>query len=221
MKLQKLGGYASIFSIILLGIEIGLAVLILPRLGLPLFSNTAIDPLKIMAAYESSPSTVSVLRPIPALIAIALVLVALALQERMRVQSPNIMRIAVIAASVAFALLLANTIGGTTGMLTIASSKDISAYRAFTSVQNGLQTAGLTSWGLALFLMGWASIKTGALPRILGYLCLVCGIGGIMVTFMPNMPNVVGLIGLLLNIVGAAWLGIELIRKPEPSPAQL
>jgi|WetSurSiteA1Bulk_404760.scaffolds.fasta_scaffold00442_4 hypothetical protein len=224
MKLQRLGGYASILTVVLLVIEIGLAALIASRLGLPMFSNTAVDPLKIMAAYESTPFTFHVLQIFPALMAIALVLVALSLQERMQAKSPNIMRLAVIAASVAFALFLLHTLNSVAGMQSIASSKDVSAYRAVNSIQNGLLAAVVASWGLALLLIGCAAIKTRALPRILGYLCLICGILGAILVFMPQVQNMGALvsllIGLSLNIIGAVWLGIVLIQKPEPLPVQ-
>jgi hypothetical protein len=223
MKLQKLGGYASIISICVVAIAIGLAALTLPRLGLSL-SSPVPDPLKVMAAYEASPITFRALQPFGILIAIALILVALALQERMRANAPDLMRMAVIAASVAFALLLANAISGTSGMLSIASNKDVSAYRAFTMVQNGLSSAAFNAWGWALLLMGWAAIRTGALPRTLGYICLVCGIGFVIGFAIPNIPGVVGLaaffVAVLLNIIGAIYLGVVLLRKQEPSMAK-
>jgi len=224
MKLQKLGGYASILSILVVAVALGFAALTFPRLGLPLFSNTAVDPLKVMAAYESSPITFRAMQPFGVLIAIALILVALALQERMRTKAPEFMRLAVIAASIAFALLLANAVGGS-GMQSIASKKDVSAYTSFTLVQSGLSSAAFSAWGWALLLMGWAAIRTGALPRALGYICLVCGILFAIGFAMPNIPGAAGLVLLLvtglLNLLGAIWLGVVLIRKQEPSLARL
>jgi multisubunit Na+/H+ antiporter MnhE subunit len=221
--MQKLGGYASIISILVVAAAIGLMALTLPRLGLSIQSSTVPDPLKVMAAYEASPMTFRAMQAFGVLIAIALILVALALQERMRANAPGFMRLAVIAASVAFALLLANTIGGTPGMLSIASNKDVSAYRAFTLVQNGLSAAAVNAWGWALLLMGWAAIRTRALPRILSYIILVCGIVAIIGFAVPAVTGVVGsVIGyvvVLLNVIGALWLGAVLVKKPEPSMA--
>jgi hypothetical protein len=218
MKLQKLGGYASIVLICALVVAIGIAALTLPRLGLSL-SGTVTDPAKVMAAYEASPITFRVLQPFGILVAMVFVVVPLTLQERMRAKAPNLTRLAVIAASVASALLLANVISGTSGMLSIASTKDISAYRAFTLVQNGLGSAAGNAWGWALLLIGWAALRTNALPRILSYIIVACGVIAIIQFVAQPLPNVVSLLVGLLNAIGAVWLGVALIRKPEPSLA--
>ena len=226
MKLQKLGGYASIISVCAVVLTVGIAALTLaPRVGQPAFSTTPVDPLKYMAAYDSSPNAFRVSQPFGVIMAVALVLVALALQERMRSKAPNLTRLAVIAASVAFALTLAGTLIVGAGMPTIAHAKDVSAYRALTAVQNGISLAGLNAWGWALLFMGFAVLRTRALPRVLGYVCLICGILLAIGLVMPTipLPNIAGLVIVLatvaLNIIGAIWLGVVLIQKQEPSMA--
>jgi hypothetical protein len=225
MKLQKLGGYASIVSVCAIVLSIGITALTATRLGIRLFSNTPVDPLKIMAAYESAPNAFRASQPFSVIMAIALVLVALALQERMRAKAPTLTRLAVVAGSVAFALMLAGTLISATGMASIAHAKDVSAYRAFTAVQNGISMAGLNAWGWALLFMGCAALQTRALPRILGYICLVCGILAGIGLVLPtvSVPGTAGLVILLatvaLNVIGAIWLGVVLIRKQEPSVA--
>ena len=215
MKLQKLGGYASIVFVCALIAVVGIAAFTMPRLGLTLSGDGA-DPVKVMAAYEASPITFHVLRPFGILIAIVIVLITLALQERMRANAPNLMRLAVIAASVASALLLANTITGTLGLASITSAKDVSAYRAFRVMQDGLSSAGLNAWGWALLLMGWAAITTRALPRILSWLILVYGVVTIFQFAVVQIQSV----SLLLFLISMMWLGVVLLRKQEPSPAQ-
>jgi hypothetical protein len=215
MKLQKLGGFASIILVCAGLVAIGIAALTLPRLGLSLF-GTVTDPVKVMAAYEASPITFRALQPFGLLFPIVFVVVALTLQERMRGKAPNVTRLAVIAASVSAALFLANTLSGTSGMLSIASTKDISAYRAFRLVQNGLSSAAFNAWGWALLLIGWAALKTNALPRLLSSIIVVCGAIAIISFAVQPIPDSVSLFIGLLNAAGAVWLGVVLIRKPEP-----
>jgi hypothetical protein len=214
MKLQKLGGYASVVMICALIVGGIIEALTLPGLGLTGAGGS--DPLKVMAAYDTSPTVFRVLQPINILLPIYMVLIALVLQERMRAGAPYLMRLAVIAASIASALLLAEILASTPGLISISSTKDISAYRAFRATIDGLASAGVNAWGWAALLIGCAAIRTRALPRILRYIILLNGVATI-ITFAVAQAYVVGLLLFLISVV---WLGVALLRKPEPIAAQ-
>ena len=212
MKLQKLGGYASIVYVCAVVVVVGILVFMVPRLGLT-GSGTGSDPAKIIAAYSASPTTFNVIDLLIILIGILYILIALALQERMRTNAPHLMRLAVIAASVSFALLLACAITATLGNASITASKDISAYRAFLVMLGGLLSAGSNAWGWALLLIGWAALRTRALPRILGSIILAQGVVQILRFAVVQLESVLA----LLSIISMVWLGVVLLRKREPS----
>ncbi len=218
MKLQKLGGYASIIMLCVFAAAISLGAITLPRLGIPLMSNSAVDPAKIMAAFEASPVTFRLFQPVGVLLAIFYVVVTLALQERMQTKAPNLMRFAVISAAIASALQLASTIIGVPALASIATAKDLSAYKAVTGITGGLSAAAGHAWGWGLLLLAWAAIRTRALPQLLGYVILVCGV--VQITQFATKSSILSGVNALLAVVILLWLGIVLIRKAEPATAE-
>jgi len=214
MKLQKLGGYASIVLVCGLVVTVVISGLAYSHLGIASSAAQA-DPAKMMDAYEASPITFRALQPFGILLALTFVLIALALQERMQAKAPNLMRLAVIAASITSALILTLSIASTSGFASIARTKDISAYKAFDAMLSGGYATAMNAWGWALLLMGWAAIRTGALPRILGSLIFVYGIAQIFQFAIAQLEIVSG----ILFLISMVWLGVVLLRKHEPASA--
>jgi hypothetical protein len=208
MKLQKLGGFGSIGSAFILAIFLVIVGLVFPRLGL-VGPSDRMDPIKGIAAESASPITFFLLNLVLILCGIAFVLIILALRERMQANAPNVMRLALIGVSIAFALWLASGLIGIVGMRPIVSAKDASAYRALMGVYFGLVIAGDHAVGWALLLIGWAALKTRALPQILSYLSVLVGIVFILdFAAKPLMP-----VSLFLCILWNVWLGVVLLRS--------
>jgi hypothetical protein len=94
-------------------------------------------------------------------------------------------------------------------MPSIITAKDVSAFRALTSMLLGLETAADAALGWALLLTGCATLRTRGLPRALGYFSLLKGI--VMIIDFAAQPLM--FLGILLGIVFYPWLGIVLLRR--------
>ncbi len=115
MQLQKIGGYASIVNGLLLLFFLAVLILILPRLGLVEPSDW-VDPVKGINAAGKSPATFFLMNMDFVLLGITFVLMALALRERMGAETPNLMRLVIIGASISAALWFS---GGLIGIMYI------------------------------------------------------------------------------------------------------
>jgi nitrate reductase NapE component len=207
MKLQKIGGYASLVQAFLSAFFLCVLIVVFPRLGLVGPSDYN-DPLKGIAASSASPITFLLLSLDYVLLSIAFILIVLALRERIQANAPNLLLLSVIGASIFSALNLAAGIIGFSSLPSIASAKDVSAYRAVMGVYLSLNTAGYHALGWALLLIGWAALKTRCLQRILSYLLVLAGIFSILMIAVGPF----GFVVLLLGIAWGLWLGVVLLR---------
>jgi hypothetical protein len=208
MKLQKIGGVCSIGFACLCAIFLVFFLLVCPRLGL-VESSDWIDPVKVNAAWSTSPITFVLFNFVPILFSIALILIALALRERMQAGVPNLMQVVFIGVSIACALLLAAAIIEITVSPTIAGAQNLATRRAVTAMYLGLIFAGDHAMGWVLLLIGWAALKTRGLPRILSYLTMLYGIVlALEFAVHPFMD-----VGVILGIIWGVWLGGVLLRS--------
>ena len=208
MKLQKIGGVGSIGFACLCAIYLVFFFLVFPSLGL-VGPNDWIDPVKDIAAWGASAITFFLFNLASILLIIAIILIVLALRERMQAGAPNLMRVVVIGASIACALWLAGALVDIIGKPPIVGAKDASACRAVMGVYLGLVIAGDHAWGWVLLLIGWAALKTKGLPRILSYLSVLGGILGILEFAVQPLMFVF----IFLGIVWGVWLGVVLLRS--------
>ena len=209
MKLQKIGGFGSIGSAFLLAVFLVFLLLVFPRLGLVEPSDWY-DPVRGLDAGSASPTTFFLFNLVVILWSIALILVVLALRERMQASAPNLMRIAVIAVSITCALWLAAGLIVIVGISSIVSAQDASAFRVMMVMYFGLSTAGDFALGWALLLIGWAALKTKGLPRILSCFSVLIGVV-LIINFVVHHPLM--MVSMLLSIVFFLWLGIVLLRS--------
>ena len=208
MKLQEIGGVGSIGFACLCAIFLVFFLLVCPRLGL-VESSDWIDPVKINAAWSTSPITLALFNLESILFSIALILIALALRERMQAGVPNLMQIVFIGVSIACTLLLAAAIIEITVSPTIAIAQNLATRRAVTAMYFGLIFAGDHALGWVLLLIGWAALKTRRLSRILSYLLMLYGIIAIFeFAVHPFM-----FVGVILGIIWGVWLGVVLLRS--------
>jgi hypothetical protein len=213
MKLQKLGGYASI---VLFCANIALAAIIIS-----VFRNLAglevYDPAKMMAAYQASTTALSADHLFSLLVGILFVMIAMALQERMQAHAPHLMRFAVIAVSIYFALQLMAGMSGFYRDVLIAQMGDNSAYRAFLVFHECFLSAAVFALGWGFLAIGWAAVSTRALPRALGYILLVFGLLEVCAfAFSISQRGIEPVIAYLIGEIALLWLGIALLRKGQP-----
>jgi hypothetical protein len=214
MKLQKLGGYASIGFVLLL------------IAGVPVDASMNIrrmdsyDPVKMIAAYQALTMLFWAHYIMRMLDAILIIPIALALQERMQTKVPNMMRIAVIAASAYSALVITEMIEAFFRNVLLAGMNDASAFRAFLVLHSVLGSAAFSSLGWGFLMIGCAAIKTRALPRMLGFTILPFSIL-LIIRFAVTLSQfqLGSNIFVLLRLIVFVWLGVVLLRNPKPTPA--
>lgn len=211
MKLQKLGGYASIILAGILIANTGILIAIFQEFtGLDIY-----DPVKMMAAYNIYTIAFRVYYVLGILTGVLLAFIALVLQERMQVSAPQLMRLAVIAASAYFVLAITTEMTGIYRNVVFSQISDPPAFRSFLVLHECLVGAAYNAWGWGLLFIGWAALRTRALPRILGYIILVYGIAEIVLTV--SIIELAIPTGLLFGIIVFAWIGVVLLREQPPN----
>ena len=209
MKLQKLGGYAAFASICAY-----LAVVLIFTLTLDHFGDLN-DPVKMMEAMSAAPGNFYAGHLLMAVSYIFSLILALALHERMQSSAPYLTRLLVIATSAATVMQIAEAVIFIRQAATIAQTQDISTWKVFSAITDGLHfTAGhLCAW--TVLLSGCAILRTRALSRTLGWLLLITGILWLPRFAVPKL----GLIPALLSCVGGVWTGIALLRQKQHQSA--
>jgi hypothetical protein len=215
MKMQKLGGWAAIVLACVIVTQLGVGGAMLR--GTTDFYN----PVEMIAAYYNSPAAFQSYFLLGIMIALLTLVIALTLRERMHANAPNIMTFVVITASVYFALYLTCQMSGIFSNVFLAGTKDFSAFRAFLVLHDCLGYTAVNAWGWGLLLTGGAVLKTHALPRILGYIMMADGIVGIIQFVFAVSPllQLGWVIWMSLGLIVYLWLGVVLLRNPEPIPA--
>jgi hypothetical protein len=213
---QKIGGYAALLQGLMFVVILGIQFAVLAPQGL---AGGNVDPAKAVAFGASSPTPFLILNLILVVFSITILLVVLALYERLQAGAPNRMRLAVLAAVVASALFLANGLTSFAGFPRIVSLPDtaaaIAAFRAVDAVTNGLLQGAVFAAGWQSLLIGWAALSTKGLPALLSYLLVLAGVLGIAGVFV----SILGLLGLVVNVVWGLWLGYVLLTQPATMAA--
>jgi hypothetical protein len=207
MKLQKVGGVASLANGILAVLLIYLMGVLFPRLGM-VSPKDLLDPVKGIAAWTASPMTFFVGDIDILLWGIAPFLVVLALRERMQASAPILTQIALVAISIASGLWIVLGIAPQAIRPFMISAGDGSAYRAIAILILGLNNSADHACGWSLLLIGWAALKTTALPRVLACLIVLTGLFFILDFFAEALAAGGGVMFAIISF----WLGITLLR---------
>ena len=216
-NLQKMGGFAALYLAVayLLGIVLFLFVLDYPNIVDPA-QKVALLVDKQMVIYSTNLIMFVIFGPF-------LIVLALALYERLKVGAPAIMQVATAIGIIWAGSLVASGMVSNAGIAPVVAlySKD-PAQAALTwlgieSVASGLGNGnGEILGGLFTLLVSWAALRIGGLPKFLNYLGVVVGLVGIVST-IPGLSDLVGIFG-MSQIVWFVWLGIIMSRQ-SPSKA--
>lgn len=147
-----------------------------------------------------------------------LVVLALALYERLKANSPAMMQTATAFALIWAGLVIASGMVANIGLGNVVDlyGKDptqaASLWLAISSVQDGLGGGVEIVGGLWVLLVSWAALTAGGLPRVLNYLGVVIGMAGLL-SAIPALGEVGGLVFGLGQIVWFVWLGIVMLRS--------
>jgi hypothetical protein len=210
--LQKFGGFSALYMAIahLIGIVIFLVVL-------DYLSIT--DPAqKVALNVEKQTVIFSTNLLMYVFFGFALIVLALALYDRMKSGAPALIQAATAIGIIWAGSLIASGMSANAGLATVVAlyTKDpvqaTLTFQAIESITNGLGNAnGEILGGGWVLLVSLAALRTGGLPKGMNILGLSVGAVGI-VTIIPALNDFTGIFG-LGQIVWFVWLGIVLLRN--------
>ncbi len=157
--------------------------------------------------------------------AITLVIMVLALYERLKTGSPALMQMATVFGFIWAGLIIAsgNLMLYNLGVVADLYGKDPAqaqtAWTALEAVENGIVSGNELVGSLWVLLLSVAALRTGGLTRPLNYLGVVLGIAGIL-TIIPALAGSMIMIFGPGMIVWSVWLGIVMSRRSPSAVLQ-
>jgi hypothetical protein len=216
-NLQKMGGVAALYEA---------AVYVLAMLFFLILVDypSVVDPVEKVALLVDNQTLMYIMYLLSYVVfSIVLVVLALALYERLKEGSPAMMQIATAIGLIWAGVVIASGYVFNMGMDTVVDlyGKDpaqaATVWLAIESASEGLGGAkGEILGGLWMLLVSWAALRGGGLPRALNYLGVVIGVAGLF-SAVPALEMLALVFG-LGQIVWFVWLGIVLLRS-SPSAA--
>ena len=148
----------------------------------------------------------------------ALIVLSLALYDRMKSGAPALMQVATAIGIIWAGSLIASGMVANAGLATVVAlyGKDPTqaalTFQAIEAMANGLGNAnGEILGGPLTLLVSLAALRTGGLPKGLNILGVLVGAVGI-ITIIPTLNALVAVFG-LGQIIWFIWLGIVLLRN--------
>ncbi len=211
--LQKFGGFAAMYLAVayLIGMTIFLVVLDYPSIT---------DPAqKVALLVEMQMVTFSTNLLMYVFFGVFLIVLSLALYDRLKTGAPAIMQVATVIGIIWAGSLIASGMVANAGIAPVVAlyAKDPAqaalTWQGIESVANGLGNAnGEILGGLLMFLVSWAALRSRGFPKGLNILGLLVGGVGI-ISLIPRLTEMmVGVFG-LSQIIWFVWLGIVLLRS--------
>lgn len=211
IDLQKMGGIAAIVvaATYIVGMVLFFSVL---------DSSEYVGPIQRVAFLVDNQSIIYIANLVIYMLAgFSLVVLTIALYERLKTGAQAMMQIAA-----AFGLIWAGVViaGGMTTIVGVdtvihlyANDPEQAAalWLAIGVVQEGLAGGVEILGGIWILLLSWVAFGAGGLPKILNYLGMVIGVAGIL-TVVPALEVLTAVFG-LGQIVWFVWLGIIMLRR--------
>lgn len=156
---------------------------------------------------------------------IFLVILALALYDRLKTGAPALMQVATVIGIIWAGSLVASGMISNAGLVPTATLYAVDPVQAALTwqgieiVADGIGNGnGEILGGVWILLVSLAALRTGGLPKRLNVLGLLIGAVGI-ISLLPGLTDLVTLFG-LSQLVWYAWVGIVLLRSnPGRTPA--
>ncbi|MCA9943895.1 MAG: DUF4386 family protein [Anaerolineales bacterium] len=214
LQLQKWGGVAALYEALayIIGIVGFIAVVNMSEIA---------DPVQKVAAIVENQAVLSVLHLFVYVVwGASLVVLTLALHERLRGNSSALARTATVFGIIWATLVIASGMIYNVGMETAVSlyaqnpEQAATVWLAIESVFNGLGGGVEVVGGIWVVLLSVAALRNGGLPRAFNIFGLLVGAAG-LVTVVPALSEIGGMVFGLTQIVWFAWLGIVLLRRPD------
>jgi hypothetical protein len=214
-NLQKMGGIAALYA--------G-AAYVVGMVGFLLVVGWPDDPVQQVAVLVQNQVSLHILHLIVYVVwAVFMVVLALALYERLKAGSPAIMQTATVFGMIWATVIIASGMIFISGMENVVNLYDkdpaqaTTVWLAIDSVFDGLGGSNEVIGGIWILLVSWAALRGGQLPRVLNYLGVAIGVAGI-ISAVPALAELFIYIFALGQIVWFIWLGIVMLRS-SPSAA--
>ncbi len=218
-NLQKMGGIAALYEAAAFLIAMVGFLLVLDTLGV-------VDPVQKVALLVDNQAFLYILNLIAYVIwGLVMVVLALALYERLKAGSPAMMQIATAIGLIWATVVIASGMVANIGMDTVVDlygtdpSQAVTVWLAIESVADGLGGVGGEILGSTwILLVSWAALRGGELPRALNYFGVAISVAGLL-SVVPALFGVLGIIFGLGKIVWYIWLGIVMLRGSTSAAA--
>ena len=210
--LQKSGGIAALYMAISHLIGLVIFIVVLDYINIT-------DPMQKLAMNIEKQSVIfSTNLLMYVFFGFALIVLSLALYDRMKSGAPALMQVATAIGVIWAGSLIASGMASNAGLATVVVlyAKDPTqaalTFQAIESITNGLGNAnGEILGGSLTLLVSLAALRTGGFPRGLNILGVLVGVVGV-ITIVPALNSMVALFG-LGQIAWFVWLGIVLLRN--------
>jgi hypothetical protein len=211
-KLQKTGGFAALYMA--LAYLVGMA-------GFLLVVNVSgvEEPVAQVALMAENQAFLHIMHlAIYVVWAFFLVVLALALYERLKDGSPALVQTATVFGMIWATVIISSGMIYIIGMESVVNLFDKDPAQAATiwvaidSITQGLGGSNEILGGIWTLLLSWAALKSGLLPRFLNYLGIVIGVAG-LASIVPATAELFIFIYAIPQIVWFIWIGIVLIRN--------
>lgn len=211
-SLQKSGGIAALYMAISHLIGIVLFLVVLEYLSIS-------DPLqKVTLNVEKHMLIFSTNLLMYVFFGFALIVLSLALYDRLKSASPALMQVATAIGITWAGSLIASGMVANAGLMTVVGqyatdpAQAALTWQGIEAVANGLGNAnGEILGGMWVLLVSLAAQRTGGLPKWLNRLGRLVGTVGVL-TIIPVLNEMTGVFG-LGQIIWFVWLGIVLLRS--------
>ena len=210
--LQKLGGMAALYEA---------AAYIVGMIGFLAVVNVSsvADPVQQVALMANNLAFLYILHLFVYLVwGIFMVVLALALYERLKAGSPAIVQTATVFGIFWCCVIIIAGMIHNVGMQTVvdiygkAPTQAGTVWLTIDSVVGGLGGANEVIGGIWILLLSWAALRTGELSSVLNYLGVIVGVAGIL-SIVPALAESFITVFALGQIVWFIWLGIVLLRN--------
>jgi hypothetical protein len=216
--LQKSGGIAALYMAISHLIGLVIFIVVLDYLNIT-------DPAQKVALNVDKQTVVfSTNLLMYVFFGFALIVLSLALYDRMKSGAPALMQVATAIGIIWAGSLIASGMVANSGLATIVPlyAKDptqaVLTFQGIEAAANGLGNAnGEILGGMWTLLVSLAALRIGGLPKWLNVLGVLVGAVGIITT-IPALNTLVAVFG-LGQIVWFVWLGITLLRNSSSRAA--
>jgi len=214
---QKMGGIAALYQAAAYLVTMVFFFLVVDY-------SSVVDPVQKVALLADNQAILYILHLVAyVILGVFLVVLALALYERLKAGSPAMLKTATAIGLIWAALLIGSGMVTNIGIGTVVDlyGKDpaqaATVWLAIESVAGGLGGEFEILGSLWVLLVSWVALRAGGLPKALNYFGVVIGVAGI-VTVVPAL-EMVGIIFGLGLIVWFIWLGIVMLRGSRSAAA--